>query len=179
MWHWEVRAPPPCLPPPYSCTHLPKTSLTLRPLPYTPQFLVRPLREHEGGACESWGGRCYVSDLPLHEIGFGDIRIKRSVALPLPPPIARLAIMPGVSNHFSVKIPTASLFLSPPLTPHPSLSIPQHPWLSGSLSLFSPACPPPGVGTHTHTQTHTLTVWWSVAGAALQIPIDEDRGNWP
>lgn len=145
----------PASPPPCSCTHLPKTSLTLRPLPYTPQFLVCPLRECKGRACASRGGRCYVSDLPLHEIGFGDIRIKHSVALPLPPPIARPAIMPSVSNHFSVKIPTASLFLSPLLTPHPSLSIPQHPWLSGSLSL-SQACPPPGAGTNTHTQSDGL-----------------------
>lgn len=109
-------------PPPYSYTHLPQTSLTLHLLPYTPQFLVCPLQEGKGGACASWGGRCYVSDLPLHEIGFGDIRIKRSVALALPPPTAKLAIMPGVSNHFSVKIPT----VLPPLSSSnssPSLSL--------------------------------------------------------
>lgn len=99
-WGAATLPPPPC-----SCTHLPQTSPTLCLLPYTPQFLVCPLREGKGGACASQGGRCYVSDLPLHEIGFADIRIKRLVVLH-PLPTAKLAIMPGVSNHFSIKIPT-------------------------------------------------------------------------
>lgn len=42
------------------------------------------------------------------------------------PPLAKLAIMPGVSNHFSVKIPTVLPPSPPPcLTCHPSLC-PQH-----------------------------------------------------
>lgn len=106
----------------------------------TSQFLVCPLPERKDGACVSWGGRCYISDLPLHEIGFGDIRIERSVALPLPPPIAKLAIMPSVSNHFSIKIQTASS-LSSLLLLSPSPNIPH----SLALSLF-PISPPPRAG---------------------------------
>lgn len=57
------------------------------------------------------------------------------------------------------------------LLPLSSLFIPQHPWLSGSLALSLHCFSSWGRGT--------LAVWWSVAAAALQIPIDEDRGNWP
>lgn len=106
----------------------------------TSQFLVCPLPERKDGACVSWGGRCYISDLPLHAIGFGDIRIERSVALPLPPPIAKLAIMPSVSKHFSIKIQTASS-LSSLLLLSPSPNIPH----SLALSLF-PISPPPRAG---------------------------------
>lgn len=98
------------LPPPHHTMHTSSAELRqlFDPSSSTSQFLVCPLPERKDGACVSWGGRCYISDLPLHEIGFGDIRIECSVALPLPPPIAKLAIMPSVSNHFSIKIQTAS-----------------------------------------------------------------------
>lgn len=73
--------------------------------------------------------------LPLHEIGFGDIRIKHSVALLLPPPlIAKPAIMPSVSNHFSIKIPTVP-FPLPSAESSPLFSLPQHPSLSLPLLL--------------------------------------------
>lgn len=110
----------------------------------TAQFMVCPLPERKDGDCASWGGRCYISDLPLHEIGFGDIRIERSVALPLPPPTAKLAIMPSVSNHFSIKIQTASSLSS--LHPPTSLTV----WLSP----FSPFLHRQGQG-----DAYSLMIW--------------------
>lgn len=93
-----------------------------------------PLLKRKVGAYTSTGGRCYISDLPLYEIGFGDIQMESSVALPLPPPIAKLPIMPSVSNHFCIKIQTASSLTSL-LHLSPSPNIP----LSLALSLF-PLC---------------------------------------
>lgn len=101
------------------------------------------------------GDRCYVSDLPLLEIGFGDIRNNDSVVLPIPPPAAEPAIMPGMSDDFSIKIPTVHL-------PSPLLSWPRHPTLYGLLSTLLLVLRDRG------------DTWCCFA---LHIPIDEDRGN--
>lgn len=46
-------------------------------LPSTPHnFFISSLLEHKGGVCVSLGSRCCISDLPLLQIGFGDIRTK-------------------------------------------------------------------------------------------------------
>ncbi|KAI9524935.1 hypothetical protein NQZ68_014470 [Dissostichus eleginoides] len=64
--------------------HIFRRPFVLDPCPSIPGLPFKGLQR--GGACAERGGRCYVSDLPLHEIGFGDIRIKRSGAQPLPRP---------------------------------------------------------------------------------------------
>lgn len=42
----------------------------------TPHNFWSALCWHKGGVCVSLGGRCCISDLPLPEIGFGDIRMQ-------------------------------------------------------------------------------------------------------
>lgn len=96
-----------CHPPPVlqQHAHLAKESLTPYSSPYTSQFLVSSLLEHKGGVCVRLGGRCCISDLPLLEIRFGDIRMQGFGCAPPPPtpPAAERAIMPSMSNHFSIK----------------------------------------------------------------------------
>lgn len=90
--------------------HLAKKSLTSHSSPYTSQFLVCSLLEHEGGVHVSLRGRCCISDLPLPEIRFGDIRTQGfgwAPSLP-PPPSKEPTIMPRMSNHFSIKIQTST-----------------------------------------------------------------------
>lgn len=73
-------------------------------------FWVCSLLGHKGGVCVSLGGRCCISDLPLPEIGFGDIRTQGFGWAPsLPqPPSAEPAIMPSMSNRFSIKMQTST-----------------------------------------------------------------------
>lgn len=90
--------------------HLAEKSLTSHSSPYTSQFLVCSLLEHEGGVRVSLRGRCCISDLPLPEIRFGDIRTQGfgwAPSLPLPPS-KEPTIMPSMSNHFSIKIQTST-----------------------------------------------------------------------
>lgn len=101
-----------CHPPPVlqQRAHLAKESLTSYSSPYTSQFLVSSLLEHKGGVCVRLGGRCCISDLPLLEIGSSDIRTQ---GFGCAPPAAERAIMPSMSNHFSIKMQTfTSLSLS-------------------------------------------------------------------
>lgn len=78
---------PPLPPSTIPCTNLPLSSLALYSAPNNSQFMICPLPECKGGVCASWGSRCYITDLPLPEIRFGDIRIERLAVLAPPLPL--------------------------------------------------------------------------------------------
>lgn len=106
-----------CHPPTTTTTHIAVACTSCKAI-FDPSFFtlhltifwVCSLLGHKGGVCVSLGGRCCISDLPLPEIGFGDIRTQGFGWAPsLPqPPSAEPAIMPSMSNRFSIKMQTST-----------------------------------------------------------------------